>query len=163
MRQILGIFAVLIAFFCLAGTGAAQGTRSAFPLDSGRDVRVTTLAERMTGRLQAPFSRNDQTLRFCAGAAAECAARSIPTNDLLRLEVRRGSHAKAGAIIGGIAGAVVGGFFGYLITGFCDAADCPSTGQGLVVGGLIGGASGGATGGLIGALVPRWGAPEWVH
>jgi hypothetical protein len=144
--------------------GSAQVPFPIMPLDSGRYVRVTTTSVRETGHLLARYVRGDATLQLCTAPWQPCGAggnttgkRSYSTAELLRLEVHRGSHARTGAIIGGVAGAVVGGLLGYVVAAVCDAAECAPLGQGVLVGGLAGGVSVGLVGAGIGGLFPRWG------
>jgi hypothetical protein len=153
MRQVAGISGLALLAI-LAGVSVLPGQA---PLDSGRTVRVTTIAERTSGVLLAPYSRSSIALRFCSGSSESCAARTVPSRDLLHLEILTGTHAKSGAIIGGVAGAVVGGFLGLMVAGVCDSANCASLQRGVVVGMLVGGLPTAAVGGVIGSLIPKWG------
>lgn len=151
----------LIAILVLAAPLGAQQPR--LPIDSGAMVRVTTVAERTTGRLLAQYAREDATLSLCTAPWNPCGIRGdttgrrrYPTRELLRLEVRVGNRATSGAIIGGVAGVVVGGFFGMMFAAVCDAAECPSPVHGALVGSAMGGLTVGLVGAGIGSLVPRW-------
>ena len=75
--------------------------------------------------------------------------------DVTRFWVRKRAIG-AGMAVGGVAGAGTGAFFGLLVSGLCDSSDCPSLGQGLLVGGLLGGLTGAAAGAIVGAAIPRW-------
>jgi hypothetical protein len=136
---------------------SAQSPPPTLPLDSGRTVRVTTAVERSSGVLLAPYSRASLALQFCRALPEGCVERTVPSREILRLEVAAGTHARSGAIIGGATGAVAGGFIGLMVAGLCDAASCPPIGRSVLIGGVVGALPMGAIGGLIGSLFPRWG------
>jgi hypothetical protein len=162
---LLGLALVAIAPMVVPAQLPSHGTA----VDSGREVRVTTLVdhEQLSGRLFARFTRSDAELQLCTsfqqcrvrGDSAK--ARRIPTEQLLRLEVRKGDHAMTGFIAGGIAGAVLTGLLAAgLDAGFCEGSDCGPSTVPLLRGGLIGGVTFGFIGGMIGTLFPKWGPAQ---
>jgi hypothetical protein len=138
-------------------------------VDSGREVRVTTLVnhEQLTGRLLARYARSDADLQLCTSfqpcrvGGDSTKARHIPTAQLLRLEVRKGDQAMTGFIAGGVTGAVLTGLLAAgLQAGLCEGSDCGSSTGPLLRGGLIGGVFFGFIGGMIGTLFPKWGPAQ---
>jgi hypothetical protein len=163
---------LLFAFVLAAGTPAivaAQLPPQSSPVDSGREVRVTTFVnhEQLSGRLLARYARSDAELQLCTSfqpcrvRGDSAWVRHIPTAQLLRLEVRKGDHAMTGFIAGGVTGAVLVGLFSAgLNAAFCEESDCGSSAGPLLRGGLIGGVTFGFIGGMIGTLFPKWGPAQ---
>lgn len=160
MRQRLVFLTLLIGGPVLLG---AQVSSPVVPVDSGREVRVTTMAEQMSGRLLARYERGDPAVRLCTtpwnscgGRGDSTARRTISVNELLRLEVRRGDHGMTGFLAGAVTGALLGSTFVLGISGMCDSSDCGPRFWPTVGGGLAGAVSVGFLGGLIGTMFPKW-------
>jgi hypothetical protein len=132
------------------------------PLDSGVVVQVRLGAgAREAGRLVTPFAPDSTALRYCPWPARPCAVgddRYIvrPASTVLALEVRRGSYARVGAVIGTALGVLVGVF---LATGGV-STDTGSTatlrGVPLVLSATASVAGVGAFGAMIGSAFSRW-------
>ena len=68
----------------------------------------------------------------------------------------RGTAARTGALIGGVAGGVgTGLFFAWIVDGLCETDDCKALEAGLVGFG-IGAAAGALTGLVLGTFVDKW-------
>lgn len=84
---------------------------------------------------------------------------TVPRSMIEQLEVTQGKKSSwlFGGMVGGSVGVIAGGLLGATATGLCDY-DCPSEGEGAVVGALLGGAGLFGIGAGIGALFKsdRW-------
>jgi hypothetical protein len=99
-----------------ATTLTAQRMPLSQPLDSGVVVRLRLGAgTRETGRLVTPFAPDSSVFRYCRWPPGSCAVGDAqyterPASSVLALEVRLGSRARAGAVVGTVFGVLVGGF-----------------------------------------------------
>jgi hypothetical protein len=155
---------VLALALVLPAAGHSQSPLPTVPVDSGREVRAELPSEIVRGRLLTRYVPGDSSMRVCVSPAWRCGGggdasntRELQTRAMLRLAVQRGTEARKGAIIGGVIGTLLGGFYGLMVAGLCDAASCPSLGQGVLVGGVAGGAAVGLLGYGIGNSFTRWG------
>ncbi|UCD23432.1 MAG: hypothetical protein JSW51_10325 [Gemmatimonadota bacterium] len=128
---------------------------------------------RLEGRLEA--IRSDTLIVSTNGAAPE----RIPIEDIVRVEVRRGtkSHAREGLLIGALSGTLLGALYGAMTyepcapsgTGMLSGLEClmapESAGEAAVWGGMAGGLLGGAVGALIGLMVrtDKWLPASQLH
>jgi hypothetical protein len=152
-------------------SGAAAPCWSQAPLvrdglDSGRVVRLIPLVGTPeAGRLMAPFASDSLMLRYCLYYARPCLSSADATwrerraADIARLEVKVGSRATRGFLIGSVACGAVWALVSPL-AGWPDWTDNPAY---LMVD-LLGGALAfaptcGGLGALIGAQKPVWGPP----
>jgi hypothetical protein len=143
-----------------APPAGAQGAPVTHPLDSGTVVRLSW-RERPSriGRLLARLEPGSELVVYCrypgppCGTNAPSGVDSRPTADLVNVEVRRGSRAGRGALLGaGVGVAVLG--LGRLA--FADRdSPAPWTGQ-RVAGALTFVALSAGVGALIGRGSARW-------
>jgi hypothetical protein len=156
MRWLRGVFILGLA----ATPALAQGAPLTQLVDSGAVVRLTW-RERPTrvGRLLAPLGPTSDSVRYCRYPGPPCSSRSSsgvefgPTDELMKLEIPRGSHATQGALIGaGIGAAVLG--IGRLALADQDSP-APWTGQ-RVAGAITVVALSAGVGALIGRRSVRW-------
>jgi hypothetical protein len=148
-------------FFILAATPAvAQGAPMTRALDSGTVVRLRWREEPpKIGRLVARLEPSSELVIYCRYPGPPCRAtspselNSRPTEDLVSVEVQRGSRAGRGALLGAGVGAAVLGL-GRLV--FADRdSPAPWTGQ-RVAGALTFVALSAGVGALIGRGSARW-------
>ena len=139
----------------------AQVSSPAVPVDSGKEVRVTTMAEQMSGRLLARYEHGDPAVRLCTIPWNSCSGRgdstgrhTISASELLRLEVRQGDHGMTGFFAGAVIGALLGADFVYTLTRLSEEGG--SRTWPTVQGALAGAVSIGFIGGMIGAHYPKW-------
>ncbi len=149
--------------FAVPAAAHSQSPLPTIPVDSGREVRVTTMADQMGGRLLARYEHGDPAIRFCTTPWNSCGARgdstgrrTISESELLRLEVRQGDYGMTGFLAGAVTGALMGAAFVVGISGWCDTGDCGPRFWPTVGGGLTGAVSIGFLGGMIGSTIPKW-------
>ena len=99
------------------------------PLDSGRLVRLhLNTGETIRGRLLESFGFASATLSLCRYPAPRCRsmeeAREIAVSEMEAIEVRIGSRARHGAVLGGSIGAGLAALAGSGINSLCDAPGC---------------------------------------
>jgi hypothetical protein len=154
---------------CLVATGAPCGSQTPLmrhELDSGRVVRLHLLSgPPEAGRLIAPFAPDSVTVRYCLYYASPCQSvtdatwRQRLTSDIARLEIKVGSRAARGFLIGSAACGIVWALVSPL-AGWPDWTENPAYLLVDFVGGAIVSAPVcGGTGALIGAQQPVWGPP----
>jgi hypothetical protein len=115
MLRELKRLALAVAVFTPVGA-EAQVQLVSQALDSNTVIRVrlrTGLREK--ARLLADFGPDSTLLRYCRDPSTPCVRRSIryierPATDAVALEVRRGSRALTGAVIGAPIGLAIGWF-----------------------------------------------------
>ena len=139
----------------------AQVSSAAVSVDSGKEVRVTTMAEQLSGRLLARYEHGDPAVRLCTTPWNSCgghgdstARRTISANELLRLEVREGDHGMTGFFAGAVIGALLGADFVYGLSRLSEDSG-PRTWP-TIQGALAGAVSIGFIGGMIGTHYPKW-------
>jgi hypothetical protein len=160
--------AVLLAAMLFA---AGSPCRSQTPLvrralDSGLVVRLFPFtAPPEAGRLVAPFAPDSTTFRYCLYYAPPCRSavdatwRERPASNIARLEIKVGSRARRGFLIGTAACAAAWAVVSP-IAGWPDWTDNPAYLLLNFLGGAIASApTCGGVGALIGAQKPVWGPP----
>jgi hypothetical protein len=126
-------------------------------LDSGRVVRVHLAAGRTAvGKLLIPFTPTSATLRYCAYKSPGCRnsldlVHEIPADSIVALDVRVGTHALRGAVIGGLVGTALTAWVVALADGL---SENDSGVNGAPV--SIGIALPTAVGGAFGSASPKW-------
>jgi hypothetical protein len=133
-REMTHVRTLALVFGLLAPSGLlAQHASRLPPLDSGVTVRLYLRSgRRVAGKLLVQFAPDSTRFRFCRYPAPPCVIgghRYVeqPAGQVWRLEIRRGSHAVPGVIVGSALGLGVGA----LGIGFAEGvSDWPiSTGQ----------------------------------
>jgi hypothetical protein len=156
MPRIVTFLLLLCPSFALA-----QGTA---PVDSGVVVRLhlgTDTTRR--GRLLAPIVPASLTITYCRYPGPPCSSPtslgldSIPTSDVIHLDVASGSHWKRGALIGGGIGAALGGLFIAFAHSMCETSECRSSAD---TGALITAGLGLTLGAAFGSTSLTW-KPVW--
>ena len=128
-------------------------------LDSGAVVRLRWTDGQERARLLAPLTPDSATVRYCRYPSPVCGSttlnpvRTRPIRELTGLEIRRGSRAGHGALIGAGIG-TVGGLLVLLGRGFSDQPAL-STGTRIVIVASLAGAWAGL-GALVGAASDDW-------
>ena len=154
MRFILTLFAAML----VASTAAAQPV-SDWPIAAGSRVRILSpvLGKRyVTGSVIAATS---DTLVF--RAARESTVTVVPTPNIVRIDVARGTHTNTarygfgGFMLGALVGAAIGA-----ATTAPPCYNCLDFSQGYYA--LTGGVIGGAIGGLVGATIGKRPSDTWV-
>ena len=139
----------------------AQVIPAAMPVDSGREVRVTTMAEQLRGRLLARYEHGDPAVRLCTTPWNSCSARgdstsrrTISGSEFLRLEVRQGDNGMTGFLVGAVTGALMGAEFVHALRKLSE--DGGPSAWPTIEGALAGAVSIGFLGGMIGTTIPKW-------
>ena len=135
-------------------------------LDSGRVVRLHLLSgPPEVGRLIAPFAPDSATIRYCLYYASPCRSVANATwrerlaSDVARIEIKVGSRAGRGFLIGSAACGVMWALVSP-IAGWPDWTDNAAYFFVDFVGGAIASApTCGGLGALVGAQQPVWGPP----
>lgn len=117
-------------------------------LRPGKTIRIHLIGN---GRIEGEFAHGSATTLTLAGTPAPV-EHSTAALDSLWV---RGTGAKTGALIGGVAGLLVGTAFGVLINGSCEA-DGASCGGWVPGAGLAGAAVVGLLGAAIGSGFTHW-------
>jgi hypothetical protein len=155
----------LLTALALPVRSPAQRPDRQIRVDSGRIVRLHTATDVTVGRLLAPLSHTDSLVHFCRYPGPPCLdpgdARAIPVAEVLHLDLRQGSAARKGALIGGIIGAVVGALGGVVTAGLTDCTHCGSAETYAVRGALLTGAVGAGIGALFGSTSLHWKVGPW--
>lgn len=146
----------LLLGLSLPGPARAQvGVEAGPEVEPGYRVRLATEGDTLQGRW---LSRDHDLLRL----ETDGGVRTVPLPRVRRLWVR-GTRARQGTYIGGVAGAVVTGVFvGLLAEALCEV-ECEGGGEfavGLALGGGIGAVGGGILGGVVGSWILTW-RPVW--
>lgn len=159
MRQFLRIFPLLLF---LPAITTAQSPIVTTPIDSGRDVRVTTNTGRLSGRLLSSYTSADTLLRLCRMPWDPCGlsgdstgAHTVRSADLLRLEVQRGNRAGHGALIGAGVGAGLGVLTFLSVDSWC--SECTTHSSDLPKAVLGSAGMGALIGAALGLFFPGWG------
>ena len=138
----------------------AQVINPALPVDSGREVRVTTIAEQLRGHLLARYDHGDpavhlcQTWNACGARGDSTGRRVISVREIFRLEVRQGDHGMTGFVVGAVTGGLLGADFVNAMYNWSGDAG-PRTWP-TIEGALAGAVSIGFLGGMIGTRYPKW-------
>jgi hypothetical protein len=150
------------AFFCLltaAPLAEAQQVAGPATLDSGTVVRLHWAAGKQKATLLAPLGPKSPTVRYCIYPSNVCGESTLnppvtrPVAELTRVDVRRGTAARRGALTGAAAGAA-GGLLFLLGQALRDA---PAMSTGQQVAEVAASASvWGGIGALIGAAGDNW-------
>lgn len=141
------------------GASAAQEPGLQVPLDSGRLVRLhLSTGETIRGRLLESFGFESATLSLCRYPAPRCRsiedARKIGASEVEVIEIRIGSRARHGAVVGGSIGAGLGALFGSGVNSLCDTPGC---GVSILLVTFLGGLQGALWGLLFGSQAVVWG------
>jgi len=176
MRRLLPLVALLGA-----APLAAQQPLVSRTLDSATVVRlVLARGPAFQGVLLAPLTSDAQRVVFSPPAQRDCGVPRVvcrmvvPVGDLRAIEVRRGSHAGRGAVIGAAVGVVAGFALGLRVAGgyecptfspspgssassFGGWCNGPSVAGVIAVTSLVSGALGAGIGTLFGLGSPAWG------
>ena len=138
----------------------AQGAPVTVPVDSGAVVRLTWREKPIRiGKLLATLQRASDSVAYCRYPGPPCSSGSAsgmevqPTAQLVRVELRRGSRAARGALIGAGVGAAVLGLGRLAFANEDNPA--PLTGS-RVAGAITFVAIGAGVGALIGRGSTRW-------
>jgi len=144
---------------------AAQQPLVQSTLDSGTLIRLHLRPDtRLAGRLLAPFGPDSALLRYCRYPAPQCTGagtlsyRETPSLDVLRIEVRRGSHWVRGAAIGAGIGTPLLFGLGYA-AGTLRGPDDYGGVIPLALAYVFAAAVPAGIGALFGSMSPRWGPP----
>ena len=148
-------FILLVVMTSVVVTALAQRPLVSRKLDSGAVVRMTFYSgRREVGRLIAPFGPDSVLLRYCPYLQSSCPVSAdrgtqVPATGVARLDVRQGTHARTGAILGAVLGVPL------TIAGLSNVDQSPSDWQaaGLLVGGVALSAGWGA---LVGSWLDAW-------
>lgn len=141
----------------LAALGVPPRAQGQVVLDSGTVVRLHWTQTSQKARLLAPLGPESSHIRFClypspvCGPATSNPPLARPVNELVRIEVRRGSRAGRGALIG--AGVAALGSF-IVLVGYSERP-AASTGQQVLSFALITAVWSGF-GALVGAASDDW-------
>jgi hypothetical protein len=149
----------------LAGAAAplpAQRPLLSQPLDTGVVVRLHLgVRSREDGRLVSSFAPDSTVFRYCRWPARPCAVGDRgyvvrPASAVVALEIRRGSYAR----VGGVVGCVVGAGVALFVLGGGFTTETGSTGRlrglPLVASSAASFVTIGAIGAMIGSAVSRW-------
>ena len=158
----------MTSLICLAGSLAATPVLTAqssaarparVQLDSGTIVRLRWTGGRERARLLTPLAPDSATVRYCRYPSPVCGGttlnpvRARPLRELAGLDIRRGSRAGPGALIGAGIG-TVGGLLVILGQAFSDRPALSTGDQVLIVASLAGAWAG--LGALVGAASDDW-------
>lgn len=152
------MIALLLGLLAAPSLGA-QGVPGPVLLDSGTVVRLHWPGGHEKGRLLAAFGREAVAVRYCRYPSPVCGEstlnppRTRAAQDLTRVEVRRGSRTRRGALIGAAVGAL-GGLVYLLGSGFGDGPALSTREQVLSVALLAGTWSG--IGAFVGSMSDDW-------
>ncbi len=136
-------------------TAQAQRPPALPQLDSGAVVRVRlNNGNREVIRLIAPIGPDSTLLRYCGNLDASCPARldrrrQVEIGRVVGLDVRNGTHARAGALVGGVLGLGLV----YAIAGQMRDSPTGWRAAGIMVGGVAASAGWGA---LVGSWIDSW-------
>ena len=147
MRSVLLLLSSLLL---PAGATAAQELpRVVASLRPDQDIRIRTVGRAIhVGRF---LRTTGDTLLLAAASGPD----PVALGDVDALWVR-GTAARTGALIGGIAGGVgTGLFFAWIVDALCDTDDCQTVEAGIVGFG-IGAAAGALTGLVLGTFADKW-------
>jgi hypothetical protein len=150
--------AVLLGFYP-AMPLLAQEAAEPLSLDSGTVVRLHWADGSEKARLLAPLGWNSALVQYCRHPSPVCGESTLnpprmrPVGDLARLDVRRGSRAGRGALIGAEFG-TLGGLIALYTHGLSDAPRLSTDQQMLTVAVIA--AAWSALGALIGAASDNW-------
>lgn len=158
MRALSAAFLTCLATTSLSSQQIDKLAFRRIQIDSGTVVRFHWRNGSEKARLLAPLGPGSSAARYCRYPAPSCGsdvnpARARPLNDLSRLDIRHGSRAGRGALLGA-AGGLAGGLLIILGYGLSDRLAPTASEQVLIVGGVTLVWTGLGT--LIGASFDNW-------
>jgi hypothetical protein len=138
---------------CMSAAGlSAQnaGPHAEFRISGGSVARLTTSQDsaRVMVTVLSPFSTTSTRLQFCTIGTEHCSGtdvtgvQSVARLDIRTLDVRKGTHAFRGLILGGVAGLVAGTLLASSQGGDNAGPVLAGSVLGLAVGGGVGFATG---------------------
>lgn len=151
------VVSLLCAILMVAAAPAPAQQLVYLPLDSATAIRLHLLrGGTVPGRLLIPFGPDSARFIYCPGARGGCrsaAPQVMPAAQVRRVDVRRGSRATQGVVVG--AAVLVGAaaaFCALTDTGGCDPARGGFVSYVVLPTALVGG----AVGAIVGGGISKW-------